>query len=159
MRQALEAKLGRPIPWVFFYERGYHGAGAGDRIMDFRGTWKKVVKVAKIGHRLFHDYRRSAIRNVENSGVPRSSAMQVSGRKTESVYRRYAIRNPEDLKEATRRIEEQKAKAKNALEAMKPRANNGQTRAQTTLHRNRQIRKLLINKVSREWRNWQTRKT
>ncbi len=38
-----------------------------------------------------HDFRRTAIRNLERAGVPRSTAMQMVGHLTESVYRRYAI--------------------------------------------------------------------
>ena len=39
----------------------------------------------------FHDLRRTAVRNLEQAGVSRSTAMQLTGHKTEAVYRRYAI--------------------------------------------------------------------
>lgn len=38
-----------------------------------------------------HDYRRTQVRNLERSGVPRSNAMKMTGHKTEAVYSRYAI--------------------------------------------------------------------
>jgi hypothetical protein len=83
------------------------------------------VRDAKVGKRLFHDYRRSGVRNMENAGVPRSSAMRTSGHRTESTYRRYAIRNRQDMLDTTKQIEARKAQA--ALALKMSRSNNGQT--------------------------------
>src|SRR5439155_5507135 len=47
--------------------------------------------------RLVHDLRRTAVRNLERAGVPRSTAMQLTGHRTEAVYRRYAIVSEGDL--------------------------------------------------------------
>jgi len=54
--------------------------------------------------RLFHDLRRSAVRRLEKAGVPRSVAMKLTGHKTESVYRRYAIVSERDLAEGVQKL-------------------------------------------------------
>jgi hypothetical protein len=48
---------------------------------------------------------RTAVRNLERSGVSRSVAMELTGHKTEAVYRRYAIVSRGDLRDAVRRFE------------------------------------------------------
>jgi len=55
--------------------------------------------------RIPHDFRRTAVRNVERGGVARSVAMKITGHKTESVYRRYAIVSDADLREATEKLD------------------------------------------------------
>lgn len=54
--------------------------------------------------RISHDFRRTAVRNLERAGVSCSVAMKITGHKTQSVYRRYAIVSDADLQEASRRI-------------------------------------------------------
>ena len=62
------------------------------------------AREAGLPGRLVHDLRRSAVRNLERAGVPRSVAMKLTGHLTESVYRRYAIVSELDLAEGVRKL-------------------------------------------------------
>jgi len=53
----------------------------------------------------FHDPRRCAARNRTRAGVPEAVAMEFTGHKTRSMYRRYGIVDDRDLQEATERLQ------------------------------------------------------
>ena len=76
----------------------------GAQRRDFVKAWLTACERAGVPGKLRHDFRRTAVRNMERAGVPRSVAMNVTGHKTESIYRRCAIVSDADLKEATRRL-------------------------------------------------------
>ena len=59
---------------------------------------RRASKQAGLVGMIPHDFRRSAVRRLERAGVSRSVAMQLTGHKTESVYRRYAIVAEQDLR-------------------------------------------------------------
>jgi integrase len=88
----IQKEQGRIVPEVFHRE--------GQPIKHFRRSWKTACRAAGIPDRIPHDFRRTAVRNLERSGVSRSAAMKMVGHKTESIYRRYAIVNESDLKQA-----------------------------------------------------------
>jgi integrase len=72
----------------------------GEPIGDFRKAWATACKKANVSHRLFHDLRRTASRNLIAAGVPQAVAMKITGHRTDSMFRRYAIVNEEQKREA-----------------------------------------------------------
>jgi hypothetical protein len=54
---------------------------------------------------IVHDLRRSAIRNMVAAGNPENWCMAISGHKTASVFRRYAIVSTADITTAMQRVE------------------------------------------------------
>jgi integrase len=82
----------------------FHRDGAA--IVSFRRAWRSACREAGVPGRLFHDFRRTSVRNLERAGVSRSVAMKLTGHKTEAVYRRYAIVNDSDLRAAAVKLAE-----------------------------------------------------
>jgi integrase len=76
----------------------------GKHIKTFKKAWANACEQAGYSGKLLHDLRRSAVRNMERKGLSRSVAMQLTGHKTESVYRRYAITCEADLREGVERL-------------------------------------------------------
>jgi integrase len=95
-RKAVEKARDIVCPWVFHRH--------GRPIKSFRGAWDNACEAAGVSGRIPHDLRRTAVRNLERAGVSRSVAMKLTGHKTESVYRRYAIVSEADLSEGARRL-------------------------------------------------------
>ena len=93
-------------PWVFHRD--------GIQIKSYYGSWRKACNDAGFPGRIPHDFRRTAVRNLEQAGVSRSVAMRLTGHKTEAIYRRYAIVSESDLSDAVtklQRLKELKAKS------------------------------------------------
>src|SRR5215468_11930044 len=94
---AVEKARHTAIPWVFHRD--------GQRIKSFRRAWLTACKRAGVFGRVPHDFRRTAVRNLERAGVPRSTAMKMVGHRTESIYRRYAIVDETMLREGAVKLQ------------------------------------------------------
>jgi integrase len=89
----------------------------GEPIREFRKSWRTACRKAGI-NRLFHDLRRSAVRNMTQAGVPQTVAMKISGHETDAMFRRYAIVSETDLRTALRATQQYLATAKENVVAM-----------------------------------------
>jgi hypothetical protein len=69
---ALEARRGEPVRW-------------------FRGAWLAACKAAGLPDKLFHDFRRTAARDLIAAGLDYKAAMSVTGHRTMSTFLRYQI--------------------------------------------------------------------
>ena len=94
--ETLQRKTGRIIPGVFHRN--------GKPIGSFRKAWATACKNAGVPGRIPHDLRRTAVRNLERAGVPRSVAMKMVGHRTEAIYRRYAIVDEAMLREGAEKL-------------------------------------------------------
>jgi len=89
--EALQTATDRIIPGVFHRD--------GLPIKSYRRAWLTAVKQAGCPGRIPHDFCRTAVRNLERAGVPRSTAMKMVGHKTQAIYSRYTIADESMLRQ------------------------------------------------------------
>jgi integrase len=77
----------------------------GTRVAGFRKRWEKLTTAAGCPRLLFHDLRRSAVRNMVRRGVPETVAMKISGHQTRDIFDRYNITSETDIADAAQKIE------------------------------------------------------
>jgi integrase len=76
--------------------------------INFRAEWRQACHDLKLGvmnGRTYrgmepHDFRRTACRDMVKAGIPEVVAMQISGHKTNSMFKRYAITDPRMVQSA-----------------------------------------------------------
>ena len=78
----------------------------GSPIKSFYESWDQAVGDAGCPDLLFHDLRRSAVRNmIEKVGLSEKKAMEISGHKTRSMILRYDIVSLADIKESGEKMD------------------------------------------------------
>jgi integrase len=71
-------------PWVF-----HNGCG---RLVGVQlKGWQEACKAAGLSGLLFHDFRRSAVRNMKRAGVTDTAVIRIGGHKTRAMLDRYDI--------------------------------------------------------------------
>lgn len=93
---AFEKTTGSVCPWVFHRD--------GHQVTWYYDGWRNACRKAGLPGRLFHDLRRSAVRNLVRAGVSERVAMTLTGHKTRSVFDRYHIVDGSDQVEAVRKL-------------------------------------------------------
>lgn len=89
----VERETGRIVSALFFRDDGRP-------VKNFRGAWIGARERAGCPERVFHDYRRTAARNLVRAGIPASQAKEFTGHETLSVFDRYAISDAASMKQA-----------------------------------------------------------
>ena len=70
--------------------------------------WCETCKTdTRYNGKIFHDFRRTASYNMREAGVPQAVAMKITGHRTDSMFRGYAIVDGEQKRNALQKTQEQ----------------------------------------------------
>ena len=78
----------------------------GKPIGDYRKAWASASKKTSLEGKLFHDFRRTAARNMRRAGVSEKVCMDLMGHKTTSMFHRYNITDEHDLRETVQKTQQ-----------------------------------------------------
>lgn len=136
MRRRENARSVKTSSGITLAEYTFH-RGDGQPVGEFRKTWKTACIAAGVGKmvcsrcnqneckhprkyvgRIFHDLRRSAIRDLVRAGVPQKVAMEISGHRTISVFHRYNITDDNDKRAALRAAQRYRQEQQTAVVSM-----------------------------------------
>jgi len=106
-------------PWVFYRRLKGRPQRQGDprskqhdeqaarweRIRTFYKSWRSACVAAECPGRIYHDLRRTAVRNFRRAGLSEAEAMALTGHKTRHVFERYNIVTEKDLRDAAWRAQ------------------------------------------------------
>ena len=95
---------GRRPQTVFF-------SASGRPLRAIRAAWLKAVAAAGCPGLRPHDLRRSAVREFERAGVPRSTSMKFTGHRSQSMFDRYAISDSRSLREGAEKLDQSHTQA------------------------------------------------
>jgi integrase len=90
-----ETKAGPALSVYVFHEKG-------QPLGDWRKRWGRACREAGAPDLLFHDLRRSAVKNMVDAGIPQVTVMAISGHRSDAIFRRYAIRTTKETRRAIR---------------------------------------------------------